>query len=645
MYKNRSLRNVILVFLLIIINLFSLEYLSFFVSGEELDSSLDYVGNFYVGVNTIDRTINVGEEVFENIAIVNTAKSNASIGITTNMSVLVDKELIGIISINNKVEIPPFESRNVIIRLYGLKEGIYLGNIYFFGERIIEKWIDKSIEESGYNISIANTEYVKEITNRTYILPVKVVVKGIEPKLVNLKVVLDKQNVLAGDKVGFEVSVFNLGSLSKYEIGLFYEIIDAEGNVIATKEENVELKNNLIINRNVELPGDIESGEYELVVRATYDYKIVTEKQSFKVGPLDVSYSPFIGLGKGFSIFVSNYLPLILTVLFVSILIIIGAYYFVYLRKRLFEEKIAEIKKKSIYVFPDFEKLPKSRFAYIGLIADSPVKTYLDHTQLNRHILIAGGTGAGKSVSGMVIVEELLKKGNYPIIVFDPVGQWAGFVKKNEDKKMMSLYKKFGIKEGRRFDANIIEITDDKGIDIINYLKREELTILKLDKLSPMKLDKFIEESLDKIYRANLNEKSNLKSLIVLDEVHRLLPKYGGKRAHIKLEQAVREFRKWGIGLLMISQVLTDFKGAIRGNIGTEIQMRTLYEGDIKRVKERHGSKYSSLIAKLPIGVGMVESSEYNKGVPYFVEFRPLLHSPLKISEGELNKYLKTMEF
>jgi len=209
----------------------------------------------------------------------------------------------------------------------------------------------------------------------------------------------------------------------------------------------------------------------------------------------------------------------------------------------------------------------------------------------------------------------------------------------------MSLYKKFGIKEGRRFDANIIEITDDKGIDIINYLKREELTILKLDKLSPMKLDKFIEESLDKIYRANLNEKSNLKSLIVLDEVHRLLPKYGGKRAHIKLEQAVREFRKWGIGLLMISQVLTDFKGAIRGNIGTEIQMRTLYEGDIKRVKERHGSKYSSLIAKLPIGVGMVESSEYNKGVPYFVEFRPLLHSPLKISEGELNKYLKTMEF
>ena len=91
----------------------------------------------------------------------------------------------------------------------------------------------------------------------------------------------------------------------------------------------------------------------------------------------------------------------------------------------------------------------------------------------------------------------------------------------------------------------------------------------------------------------------------------------------------------------MISQVLTDFKGAIRGNIGTEIQMRTRYEGDIKRIRDRHGSKISKLIAKLPTGLGMVESSDYNRGNPYFVEFRPLLHSTLKVPEKELGKYLK----
>ena len=37
----------------------------------------------------------------------------------------------------------------------------------------------------------------------------------------------------------------------------------------------------------------------------------------------------------------------------------------------------------------------------------------------------------------------------------------------------------------------------------------------------------------------------------------------------------------------------------------------------------------------------MLESSDYNKGNPYFIEFRPLLHSPFKVPEQELKKYLK----
>ena len=107
------------------------------------------------------------------------------------------------------------------------------------------------------------------------------------------------------------------------------------------------------------------------------------------------------------------------------------------------------------------------------------------------------------------------------------------------------------------------------------------------------------------------------------------------------MEEEVREFRKWGIGLLMISQVLTDFKGAIRGNIGTEIQMHTRYEGDIKRVRERHGAAVSKLISRLPTGLGLLECADYNKGSPYFLEFRPLLHSPYKLTENEAKALVK----
>jgi len=263
---------------------------------------------------------------------------------------------------------------------------------------------------------------------------------------------------------------------------------------------------------------------------------------------------------------------------------------------------------------------------------------------LNRHTLIAGGTGAGKTVAGMIVIEELLKKGPYPIIVFDPTGQWTGFLEKNKDKRMRALYRKFGMTGPRGFNTRIIEINEKTmNLDIVYYLKKSGLTVFDLAKLTPHKLDSFIETSLERVYKAGLSETGSLKSLIVLDEVHRLLPKYGGSRAYVKLEQAVREFRKWGIGLLMISQVLTDFKGAIRGNIGTAIQMRSRYEGDIKRVMDRHGSKVSRLIARLPTGLGMIECSDYNKGLPYFVEFRPLLHSQFKISVKKLIKETKVV--
>ena len=207
---------------------------------------------------------------------------------------------------------------------------------------------------------------------------------------------------------------------------------------------------------------------------------------------------------------------------------------------------------------------------------------------------------------------------------------------------MRRLYAKFKLGVPQSFAPRVIDISDaTMNVDVVHYLKLSGLTVLRMDKLTPKKVDAFIEGALGSIYRAGLSESGSLKSLVVLDEVHRLLPKYGGRHAYTKLEQAVREFRKWGIGLLMISQVLTDFKGAIRGNIGTEIQMHTRYEGDIKRVRERHGTAVSKLISKLPTGLGLVECADYNKGNPYFIEFRPLLHSPYKLTEQETKRLVR----
>jgi len=136
-------------------------------------------------------------------------------------------------------------------------------------------------------------------------------------------------------------------------------------------------------------------------------------------------------------------------------------------------------------------------------------------------------------------------------------------------------------------------------------------------------------------------QSKQIKLLVVYDEVHRLLPKYGGKKGYLEIERACREFRKWGIGIFLISQVLLDFKGAIRANIANEIQLRTKYEGDIGRVKSKYGSDYASKVTRLTIGTGLFQNPEFNHGRPWFLSFRPLLHSPFALSDKEIDTYIE----
>ena len=551
---------------------------------------------FEVSMVKIEREINVGEAVSEQLSITNSKSSKIEV------SVSIDDSLKEIIEVDSKVEVLSLDSSVLSIKINGVKEGAYVGNIY--------------LKSGTYNQTI----------------PVSIIVKGKTSKLLDVKVYLDKKQVMPGDEIKFTVAAFNLGQLSRYDILLGYDLIyEYTNSSIIHNEESRAIETSLTITEGIVIPADAPYGKYILRVKASYDNSSAVSSAQLVVGSVNIFMSPII----------KDYLPVIVSVLVSIFILISGGYYFVSIRRKLFEKKMEEKKKSSIYPFPDFFALPKSKYAYIGMVADADERTYLDHTQLNRHTLIAGGTGSGKTVAGMVVVEELLKKG-LPVVVFDPVGQWTGFANKNTDSTMKALYKKFKISGAKEFKPTIIEINEKTmSLDIIHYMHKSGLTVLKLDDLTPKQADIFIERCLNSIYRAKLSETGALKSLVVLDEVHRLLPKYGGRRAYLKLEQAVREFRKWGVGLLMISQVLTDFKGSIRGNIGTEIQLHTKYEGDIKRVRERHGSILSKLISRLPVGLGMIESGGYNKGLPYFVEFRPLMHSPYKLNEKEISKLIR----
>ena len=300
--------------------------------------------------------------------------------------------------------------------------------------------------------------------------------------------------------------------------------------------------------------------------------------------------------------------------------------------------------KKKFHLKVDLNELPKPgpRSIPVGRIAETDHKTYFNMEAFMTHTIDAGSTGSGKSVSAQVIVEEMLLKG-VAVIVFDPTAQWTGMLRKCTDKTMLSLYPFFGMKpsEARAFNGNIRQISNPREIiDIKKYVKPGEIQIFACHKLEPKEMDMFVANSIREIFRANFGESRTLKILFVYDEVHRLLPKFGGSgEGFLQIERGCREFRKWGLGMLLISQVLSDFVGTIKANINTEIQMRTRDEGDLERIKVKYGEEVLQSLVKATVGSGMVENPHYNIGKPYFVAFRPLLHSVQRLTDEEIEKY------
>jgi Cdc6-like AAA superfamily ATPase len=305
---------------------------------------------------------------------------------------------------------------------------------------------------------------------------------------------------------------------------------------------------------------------------------------------------------------------------------------------------------ESRYVFPvDYDRLPaKSEDNYwVGKIAETEKEAYIDPSDLTTHAIVAGSTGSGKSVTADVIAEEALEH-DVPVVVFDPTAQWTGFVKELKDDDLKEHYERFGMDpetDPHPYRGVIKSIEDgDPDIDFEDLKNDGEITVFTLNQLSTEEFDEAVRSIIDQIFEKDWEESPDLEMLVIFDEVHRLLEEYGGEGGYKALEKGAREFRKWGVGLMMASQVTADFKQAISGNIMTELQMQTKSMEDIKRVEKKYGEQFSKRISSEDVGTGMIQNSNYNDGDPWFVDFRPTYHNPHKIPDTEMQKYHKLSE-
>ena len=93
------------------------------------------------------------------------------------------------------------------------------------------------------------------------------------------------------------------------------------------------------------------------------------------------------------------------------------------------------------------------------------------HAIVSRHLAILAMTGAGKSVTARRIIEELAKK-HYPIVIFDPHGDYTGLADVEGLKHQVKLF---------RAEIPFFELNSDDAVLVINGLSDEEMTPAQYD--------------------------------------------------------------------------------------------------------------------------------------------------------------------
>jgi site-specific recombinase XerC len=84
---------------------------------------------------------------------------------------------------------------------------------------------------------------------------------------------------------------------------------------------------------------------------------------------------------------------------------------------------------------------------------------------------------------------------------------------------------------------------------------------------------------------------------------------------------AARLLRKKGVGVMLVSQKISDFDPAMRSAMNVSIVFRTKYDGDLKAAARMLESQVSEVIPKLPVGYSVFHFADV--GDPFVLAWRP----------------------
>ncbi|MFP4568271.1 MAG: helicase HerA domain-containing protein [Candidatus Woesearchaeota archaeon] len=556
-----------------------------------------YRDGIWIAPRVIERFISEGSFAIEEIGVFNAGDRTVNLffEVTGNVSQITKMR-------NGSITLEPRESAFNELTFFGYEKGVFTGELVVSGDMSAS-------------------------------IPIKITVTDEELGIRGIFISLDMLTpAYIGQSARFKTTVTNLLVDQEFPVFINY-VLRSEDNpdlVIDIGSEEIYLRDTHSSVNTFTIPKNFTEGYYTLEAYASY---LDTSTRARTLVP--VTYPPHRLLTAK----VFGNMPLYLFLIILAIILAILNYFYQKVKKNIKSKKRFDA-KVHYKMLPQRDE-PSSIF--IGKIAETNTDAFFDMNKLTVHSIIAGSTGGGKSISAQVIVEECLKK-NVAVIVFDPTAQWSSMIRKCADPHFLSLYEQFGMdpeKDARAFPGNVRAVKNSKEVlNVMEYVKPGEIQVFTATTLDPEDYDVFVANTVREVFHANMQEHPDLRILFVYDEIHRILPKFGGAgNGYIQIERACREFRKWGIGIILISQVLADFVGDIKANINTEIQMKTRDEGDLERIKMKYGEEFVRGLVKAPVGSGMLQNSAFNRGKPYYITFRPIQHSVSRLSDEELEQY------
>jgi hypothetical protein len=96
-----------------------------------------------------------------------------------------------------------------------------------------------------------------------------------------------------GEDVVAEIEVDNFGSKRGFDFDLFYAIKNFEGQTLAHAQENIAIETKVELIRELQLPNDVQPGEYVFTAKASHESAVASGSKTFNVR--GVALSPFTG--------------------------------------------------------------------------------------------------------------------------------------------------------------------------------------------------------------------------------------------------------------------------------------------------------------------------------------------------------------